>query len=141
MQGITSIFSEDFRNEADGKHSLIGVYGNRLNVSSKTELLPKLSITVYIRIPLNSKIDSLFTHVKVNGKVVTTKEVPEGFLQLALQKSKELGEPLLDIAVNNNLAFFYLPKEENMVEVEVLLNGKSVHTGILRIVKSDKIPD
>jgi len=52
---FTAIFCDDIREEVDGKHTLVGVYGSHLISSEFPGIVAKLGILVRANLPLDSE--------------------------------------------------------------------------------------
>jgi hypothetical protein len=140
--GIT-IFCDDIRFEQFGKTSLIGIYGNELNLYSDfPAILPKLCCFVQIRLrPINitsAKIMVYVPWVEDGVPFITNELAPP-----TENYTTKISEPLADkditplIAINHALVMSpFVLNKEGLLKVRAEVNGEVIKVGVLKIVKS-----
>ncbi len=135
MKNIVCIFSDDFRHELGGKHSLIGIYGDILNINGNQQVLPKLSATVYFHADVSDMdgVNHLSINIKLNGNVIAKNELPEKYLKESIEKTKENFGNIFSGVYNCNLLLVPIPEEHNTIEAEVMLNHEVAYVQKLTV--------
>lgn len=131
---ISCIFSDDFRREADGKYSLVGVYGREMLIATPSFTLPKLSITIIVKSNADAEGDILHMsiEVKIDGKQQLKQEVPAEALEKVADGFKKQGFNTAQHTAN--ILMTLLPvKTGNVIEAIVSVNGKEMLKDALSI--------
>ncbi len=135
MKNIVCIFSDDFRNELNGKHSLVGIYGDTLTINGNQHVLPKLSVTVYMHADASdmTEIHHFALHIKLNGNAIARNQIPEKILNDSLSNAQKNPDKRFSFVCNCNLALIPISKERNIIEAEVLMNNNVIYVQKLNI--------
>lgn len=131
---ISCIFSDDFRREADGKYSIMGVLGREMLIATPSITLPKLSITIIVKSNPDTEGDLLHMsiEVKIDGKQQLKQEVPAEALKKVADGFKKQG--FNTVQHTANILMTLLPvKTGNVIEAIVSINGTEMARDALSI--------
>lgn len=142
---IQIVFCDDIRHEIGGKLSYIGVYGERLIVSTLPATLPKLCLALKVVTPASQPFRQLSLEVLRDDEVIAQWPLDEAPLAEA---SEAVVETLVDDASHEraqsvNAMFVFSPfhiKGPCMLQVCAETESETLRSLALRIEQGQQVP-
>lgn len=124
------VVCDDIRQEANNKHSLMGIYGPDVLVEKLPALLPKLCLQVHVRTPTSRPIKTLKVELTGPGSDRVEVESPANILQQAATEIRPDSEFL--IYTFNLISAPFIINEAGLVRVTAVADEKKLLAGQFR---------
>lgn len=141
-RNIFCLFSDDIRQEVNGKVSLIGMYQGGMNIGGKLPVvLPKLAICAYINTPVDQPFKEVSIDLMLNDQVLQNVSPPEQSVQDMQDSTPQYSDSrMISLLMVLVLQPFNLT-EEGRLFVRAKLDGKVLEGNALRIRVAPPIPE
>lgn len=124
---IFSIFSDDVRQEMDGKVSLIGVYQGGMNVNGVPPVgLPKLVVSTYILLPPDQRLESMSMQLTFGDQVLQDMQLTQSQLKEAAASAKSV-PGIQELGINAVVVLQpFVIARNGVLQVKGVLDGENL---------------
>lgn len=124
----TAVFCEDIREEKAGTHSLIGIFGDTMNVPSVPGMIPKLAVYVRIHFPIDfaPSCDFRLLLQASAGMEFELGVIEQKLIKKTLRDAKKEGAPLAGVYSVMIASPFPVNEGGRMIVVLKWANGEMI---------------